>query len=207
MRSISPRRGSPCRGFFQSLHTEGFAKSKLTMQPTILTRSGNLFNFLHPEFSDFDIKDIAHALSHICRFTGHTKRFYSVAQHSVAVSHLVPPKLAMQGLLHDAAEAFIGDVAKPLKMLLPDYAVIERVVETEVLSRFGLDVDLDPKVKQADYLQLRIEMRDLMPARAGYMGETLLGLAFCEYPKIQLLSANDARHLFTKRFIELGGVA
>ncbi len=173
------------------------------MSPTILTCSGNLFNFAYPEASVFTIKDIAHALSHICRFTGHTNRFYSVAQHSVAVSYLVPPALALQGLLHDAAEAFIGDVAKPLKQLLPDYAVIEQRVEAEVFSRFGLDADLSPEVKAADYLQLRIEMRDLMAALRGYMPPGSIDLA--GYAVINPLSVNDARHLFLRRFKQLGG--
>lgn len=173
------------------------------MNPTILTRSGQLFNFEHPSTSIFTIVDIAHALSHICRFTGHTKRFYSVAQHSVAVSYLVPPELAMQGLLNDAAEAFIGDVAKPLKRLLPDYAVIEKRVEAEVFSRFGLDADLSPDVKAADYLQLRIEIRDLMVMSPGYMSSDHPGLN--TFLPIQPMYTVDARQLFLNRFRELGG--
>lgn len=176
------------------------------MKPTILMHSGYTFDFLHPEQSKFSIGDIAHALSHICRFTGHTKHFYSVAQHSVAVSHMVQPELAMQALLHDAAEAFIGDVAKPLKMLLPDYAVIEKRVEAEVFSRFGLEVNLALEVKAADYLQLVIEMRDLMPARSDYMDKDQPNVRLDIYPKILPLRPKQARHLFLNRFIELGGL-
>lgn len=182
----------------RNLERQGLVKTPPVIKPEILTFSGELFNFEHPKLSFFTIDDIAHALSNICRFTGHTKSFYSVAQHSVAVSYLVPPAMAMQGLLHDAAEAFIGDVAKPLKQLLPDYAAIEQRVEAEVFSRFGLDADLSAEVKAADYLQQRIEMRDLMPHREGYMPEHTDGLV--DYPAIQTLEPWDACNLFMRRF-------
>ena len=106
------------------------------MEPTILTHSGRYFDFTKPHEHDFQIEDIAKALSNICRFNGHCP-FYSVAQHSVAVSMLVPPEYAMEGLMHDAPEAYLGDVTAPLKMLLKDYGALEDATWTAIALRFG----------------------------------------------------------------------
>lgn len=104
--------------------TEGIRR---IVGPTILLRSGSYFDFENPEGSEFDLFDIAHALGHLCRFTGHVMRFYSVAEHCVHCSRIVPPEHALAALMHDAAEAFIGDVSRPLKAMLPGYQDSPRV--------------------------------------------------------------------------------
>lgn len=131
--------------------------------PQILTASGRYFDFLNPKPEAIDIHDIATALSRMPRFTGHTTEFYSVAQHSVEVSRLVPPGHALAGLLHDASEAYMGDLASPLKQLVPDYKAIEKRVERAICARFGLAFPLDPCIKRADLTMLVTERRDLMP--------------------------------------------
>lgn len=132
----------------------------------IKLHSGEYFDFLNPEACSFKIEDIAWGLSNICRFNGHVKQFYSVAQHSVHVAQLLPRHLQLQGLLHDAAEAFIGDVTKPLKELLPGYKHIEQAVEAALTKAYGLPKNLDESVKLADIIMLRTEQRDIVGADA-----------------------------------------
>ena len=134
----------------------------LKVHPSIQTFSNRQFDFLDPRSDQFTIGDIAHALSHICRFAGHTRKFYSVAQHCYLASQYVSPKYAMHALLHDAAEAFIGDISTPLKQLLPDYKVIEKRVEAAIFKKFGIE-ELPQEVHEVDRRLLITEQRDLMP--------------------------------------------
>ena len=130
----------------------------------ILTASGKKVYFDEPEKSEFDILDIAHALSLLCRFNGHSRYFYSVAQHSYHASYLVPVRYALGALMHDAAEAYLGDVSSPLKAMLPDYKSLEGRMEHAIRSFFDLPPELHPCIKEADMVMLATEKRDLMPS-------------------------------------------
>lgn len=132
------------------------------IHPSILTRSGVYFNYLTGN-NVVLIDDISHALANICRFGGHTREFYSVAQHCVLASNIVPEQDALWALLHDAAEAYVGDMTRPLKELLPGFKEIEKRVERELFDIFGLQGEMPASVKHADLVLLATERRDLMP--------------------------------------------
>ena len=129
----------------------------------ITTYSGRQVNLLNPQYLQIDIRDIAHGLAYQCRFNGQTSRFYSVAQHSIMVASILPNHLKLIGLLHDAAEAYLGYIVQPLKMLLPDYQVIEHRFSQVIGQRFNVNLEHHDEVKQADLIALATEKRDLLP--------------------------------------------
>lgn len=171
--------------------------------PTILLASGEYFDFDDPAGSLFNIGDIARGLSHICRFAGQSPRFYSVAEHSVHVSRIVPEEHALAGLMHDAAEAFVGDMAKPLKVMCPDYQAIEKRVEAAVLDRFGIAMPLDRSIKEADIRMLATEQAQLMKNSDDW--NYTHGRPVVDGLTIECLPPDDAFNLFIARFEELTG--
>jgi len=133
------------------------------MSTRIQLADGQMFDLLNPDPATISVHVIAHALSRLCRFTGHVSaQHYSVAEHSVCVSWLVPDRDAREGLMHDAAEAFIGDVAAPLKRLLPDYQAVEKRIEKVIAERFGLLYPWPLSVKEIDLDMLRLEATTFM---------------------------------------------
>lgn len=135
------------------------------MKSNVHTYTGRLVDPLdmHPE--DIDVDDIAHALANQCRFQGHTSSFYSVAQHSVIVSKVVPPEFAWDGLFHDAAEAYLQDMAKPLKnhpTLGQAYRGAEVRIERVIGDALDVQFPFPEPVKEADIVVLVTEARDLM---------------------------------------------
>jgi hypothetical protein len=114
------------------------------------TFTGRRFYPLAPSPDDVDPIDIAHALSLICRYGGHTRRFYSVAEHCVLMSYEVPAEDALWALLHDATEAYVGDMVRPLKHHMADYIEVEDRVAWAISERFDLDPAMPASVKAAD---------------------------------------------------------
>ena len=171
------------------------------MKPTILTVSSQSFNFIDPASNVIRVTDIAHALAHVCRFAGHTREFYSVAQHSVLVSLIVPPEDALAALFHDATEAYIGDVSSPLKQLLPDYQAIEARLHADIFAKLGIPAELPASVKRADRILLATEQRDLIAPHDEEWSQ-LAGiepLPECIHP----LPPFEAGTLFLDRYREL----
>lgn len=142
----------------------------------IRLNSGGHFDFVHPMSSEFTIKDIALGLSRLNRFLGQTRVPYSVARHSVNVSYLVPPEQSLAGLLHDAAEAFLGDVPTPLKAALGNaFRDLEFRVEAAVFMRLGV-TPYTPEIKYADLVLLATEREWLLDNDPGEDWPVLAGI-------------------------------
>lgn len=198
------------------------------MEPWILTYTGRKFWPLEPKAEDVCIEDIAHALSNICRYGGHSKHFYSVAQHSWLVSYLVHEDNALWGLMHDAAEAYIGDMVSPLKGATrfvfdtsegADYQTAE-IIEERVQKVIAEALDLPwppPNYKAADHVALMIERNCLMPDHPdwpkdlSYSVEMIparirpLALGWHEgsKDKLQVWDSRTAKMRFIQRYREL----
>ena len=169
----------------------------------ILTASGRHIDLLAPCPDEIAIEDIALGLSRECRFSGQTREFYSVAQHSVLVSRIVPEAFALEALLHDATEAYLGDVSSPLKQLLPEHRRIEKILDRAIRTRFGLPILPSGPVKRADRILLATEKRDLMP-EDSFTWPILEGVEPLPDP-ILWCSPDRAMAMFLRRFEELGG--
>jgi len=128
----------------------------------ITTYTGRRINLSAPKPSHVSIVDIAAGLSHTCRFAGQTRPMYTVAQHSVMVSRCVPDEYARWGLMHDAAEAYLGDPATPVRMLCPDLHAFEKRLCADLLRLSGLDPVVPECVKAADVRAAATEARDVM---------------------------------------------
>lgn len=132
------------------------------MGPWQRTYTGKRFYPTEPAARDVDIIDIAHHLALLCRFNGACRTFYSVAEHSVRVSAICNPADALHGLLHDASEAYLVDVPRPIKGHLINYRELEIAVQHAIWKRFDLDPQERVSVTLADNILLHTEARDLM---------------------------------------------
>lgn len=124
--------------------------------------NGEFFDFSDPDPSVIEAEDIAHALSNLCRFNGHTEEFYSVGEHCVLMTKIVEPEYRSWALMHDAGEAYIGDLPTPLKtLLLPEIRDIEEAILKAVVSKYDLETygsSIYPEeIHTADLQMLRME--------------------------------------------------
>lgn len=123
--------------------------------------NAGILDVLNPDPERIRIEDVAHALAFLCRFNGHVRFHYSVAQHSLHVAALVAerhgPELALTALMHDAPEAFLGDMISPLKALMPDFKRIEEGLARTMAEKFHLRFPEPAEVKAADLAILAAE--------------------------------------------------
>jgi hypothetical protein len=169
----------------------------------IQTYTGRQFWPGNPRTEDIELEDIAHALSNLCRFGGHCTNFYSVAQHSVLVADTVPVRHRKWALLHDASEAYLVDLPRPLKRygaLGVAYLDLEKRVMSVICDRFGLEQQMPAEVYAADNVVLATEKRDLMRACPESWVELSEPLTF----NIHLLAPADAKKQFLYCARELG---
>src|SRR5690606_7876594 len=124
------------------------------------TYTGRLIDFRGIRTEDIDIRDIAHGLAHITRFGGQAKNHITVGEHSLLVASLVPPPYRFTALMHDAAEAYLGDIPKPLKNLLPDYRRIEEMLMRVISEKYRFSYPLPPVIKEADMKAIRQEWKE-----------------------------------------------
>ncbi len=143
------------------------------------THTGRIIDLARFTEEDICIEDIAHALSQIIRFTGHAKAPYTVAQHSLLVAEIAPPQHRLWALLHDASEAYLGDVASPLKALLPQYQDLEEKFQKVIAGRFALPWPIPPAVKHADRVVLMAEKRDLLMVQRDWPDQFDPGNVLC----------------------------
>lgn len=120
------------------------------MHSWMQTYTGRAFYPMDAKPEDVDPLDIAHALSLLCRYGGHVNRFYSVAEHCVRMSYWVPAEDAPWALLHDATEAYMGDMVRPLKDSMPEYRQAEATLMQQICRRFRLDPTCPRSVHEAD---------------------------------------------------------
>jgi uncharacterized protein len=176
----------------------------------IITHTGKKFYHLNPLPGMIDIEDIAHALSMLCRWTGHTRFHYSVAQHCYYASLIVAPEIALATLLHDSSEAYLGDMNRPLKHFTaagPAYLKIEESVERVIFEKFGVPFPLPEGVKDADTQMLYAEKAQLMNVTEATQYEARKwGRDETEAPIIiERWTPRRAEKMFLKRFEELQG--
>jgi hypothetical protein len=174
----------------------------MTDECWIQTYRGEAFFPLQPIEEDVYIEDIAHALSKLCRFGGHCEQFYSVAQHSVFVSNVCGSENALWGLLHDAAEAYIGDIITPIKQMLPEFKKIENGILSVIAKRYSLFYPMPAIIKHCDCRMLATEKRELM--KPGLVWEHLEGVEPYQFTIIPL-SQSAAEVEFMERWEELTG--
>lgn len=177
---------------------------------------GRTFDLLEPRATDVHIDDIASALSKLCRYTGHGDGFYSVAEHSVLCSFAAPEGLELEALLHDAHEAYVGDLSRPMKRALgamaqivrpgevalpSDYSLIERCVDAAVRERFGLQPHMPREVHELDTRITQDERAVLFPDSCatrwsgGGVPREPLGV------RLHLWEPRQARLVFLNRYL------
>ena len=163
--------------------------------------SGRRFYPFDPRPEDIRIEDIALALSHLCRYNGHCKKFYSVAEHSVHCSHYVASGHEFTALMHDATEAYVGDLIRPIKRFTPNFQEAEDLVWAALCERFDLPREMPEEVHYVDNLVLVTNGAKLME-EWGIPIKPVDDLVICQ-GEVEPMHPEEAEKAFLARFHEL----
>ena len=157
----------------------------------IRTFTGRYINVFEPTLDMIDIEDIAHGLSHTCRWGGHVQKFYSVAEHSVHCCDLILDKnQVFEALMHDASEAYLLDIPKPIKNRLTEYKIIEDNLMKVISEKFGFNYPLSQEVKDVDNLLLQMEWNTII-------------IGDIHHKELLSLASPDAKALFLNAFHQI----
>jgi hypothetical protein len=186
------------------------------MRPEIQTISGRAFNFADVRPEMISIKDMAHSLAHLCRYTGHSPHHYSIAEHSIRVALEVPKQYRLEALLHDGSEYVLGDVSSPLKQMpeFAGYRVVENRVQNAIYERFGIRATEESHtiIKAADYDLLAVEAAEFYGNNyIGNWGDTIkhgkeLSSGRMKGKFAMFYDPYKARELFLQTFQDFGGI-
>jgi len=174
-------------------------------RPWIQLYEGQRFDFLKPQPAMISIETIAHSLSNLCRYNGHTKKFYSVAQHCCYAYDMASDKNKRVALGHDFGESATSDIASPLKNYPPiheAYMPIETVIETMLAKKFEHEYPYPPEVKYIDRSLLKTECRDIMPSVPQKIRQ--MDGEFYKF-RIKPWSIQRSRYEFLRRYYEVTG--
>lgn len=166
----------------------------------IETYSQKFFFYLEKNPENISIDDIAQGLSNLCRFAGQVKEFYSVAQHSCIICDYAPEHLKLIGLLHDGAEAYISDIPRPVKGIIPQIKELEVTIQMQIAEKFGLSFPYSGQIDVLDAQLMLAEAQQLFNHRVSWWIEGLdplnILIGKCWEPK-------KAKNEFMSRFINL----
>jgi len=175
----------------------------------IQTFTGKKYILTNPDPATVDIADIAQSLSMNCRYNGHVKRFYSVAEHSILMSEMVPREIALYALMHDAAEAYVTDLPTPLKQLVGNFAHLEALSMAAIWEHFDMEhptIEISDAVKEADMRMLVTERAQLLNNTPSNVWAEWRVNGYEPYPLvIGGLPPSTAKIFFMNRFASLVG--
>lgn len=180
------------------------------MATYLKTYSGLKLDPVHPEEKDICIRDIAHALSLVCRGNGQTTHFYSVGQHCLncereAFARGYDKRIRLACLLHDAAEAYMSDLIRPIKVMMPEYSVMESRLLNVIFNKYGLSELSEEEwklVKEIDDVLLEVDLAELLKEPAPERGYRCL-----KWPDISFRPFTEVEEAYIKKAEELGVLA